>query len=488
MTTEKTKNLLRDDFILDNFLDELHKLISTNSEDGLKRILIQDILSPYPQELFNAVEAVSIPHWFDEPFLNALMPETNKDEGRTYEVLQNQSDFVENFSKRKSRINDAPRRSLTNQLWENERDTFMMLSTRAADYLGQLATDDDIECKVEWLYHLVVVEPDKATDEIKLLGSSWNNSFRYSDLEFLANTLFEQVKANRVTGLVKSVILYRKGKVSIYLKKFEEAIDLLTQAKELVEFYCDNDLYADILGVLGEAYQLIGDNTRAIELYNTSLDIYRESKDAIGQANILKLLGKISESKKQYEEALDYYNNALILYEEGNSLLGMANTLMEIGDLEKTKGIKTNNYQKALNLYKKINDFLGRKVAAEALAKRRPSPEPSRRKQSPQSKRKNAIPSPREIPDLVREPIVTEKAIALLEHNKYTFKVILRATKLDVKISIQELFGVTVVKVNTMNPPRKERRVGKFVGSKPRFKKAIVTLAEGDSIPLFPEV
>jgi len=95
---------------------------------------------------------------------------------------------------------------------------------------------------------------------------------------------------------------------------------------------------------------------------------------------------------------------------------------------------------------------------------------------------------PRYLAVLVRRPIVTEKATLLLEQNKYVFEVIPKATKPEIKAAIESLFDVKVTRVNTLNPPRKKRRVGKFVGYKALYKRAIVTLSEGDSITLFPEV
>ncbi|MBZ8179712.1 MAG: 50S ribosomal protein L23 [Oscillatoria sp. PMC 1051.18] len=95
---------------------------------------------------------------------------------------------------------------------------------------------------------------------------------------------------------------------------------------------------------------------------------------------------------------------------------------------------------------------------------------------------------PRELPDLIIRPIVTEKATILLEQNKYVFDVAKKASKPQIKAAIESLFDVTVTKVNTLNRPPKKRRVGRFIGYKPRYKRAIVTLAEGDSITLFPEV
>lgn len=99
---------------------------------------------------------------------------------------------------------------------------------------------------------------------------------------------------------------------------------------------------------------------------------------------------------------------------------------------------------------------------------------------------------PRKLPDLVRRPIVTEKATRLMEDNKYTFEVNPKATKPEIKAAIENLFEVKVVQVNTHRPPRKKRRVGKFIGFKPHYKRAIVTLAPGDEEKirsvLFPEL
>ena len=99
---------------------------------------------------------------------------------------------------------------------------------------------------------------------------------------------------------------------------------------------------------------------------------------------------------------------------------------------------------------------------------------------------------PRTLPDLVRRPIVTEKATRLMEENKYTFAVTPEATKPAIKAAIEDLFQVKVVQVNTLRPPRKKRRVGKFEGYKPQYKRAIVTLAAGDENKirqvLFPDV
>ncbi|MBE7386106.1 MAG: 50S ribosomal protein L23 [Leptolyngbya sp. SIO1E4] len=96
--------------------------------------------------------------------------------------------------------------------------------------------------------------------------------------------------------------------------------------------------------------------------------------------------------------------------------------------------------------------------------------------------------APDTLADLIRRPIVTEKATLLLENNQYTFEVTPKATKPEIKAAIEELFDVKVIGVSTANPPRKKRRVGRFEGFRARYKRAIVTLAPGDTIPLFPDL
>ena len=85
------------------------------------------------------------------------------------------------------------------------------------------------------------------------------------------------------------------------------------------------------------------------------------------------------------------------------------------------------------------------------------------------------------------KPVVSEKSYALLETNQYTFIVHPSASKPEIADAVRSIFDVTVLKVNTLNRQGKKtrnRRTGK-VGSKAATKRAIVTLAEGDSIDLF---
>ena len=84
--------------------------------------------------------------------------------------------------------------------------------------------------------------------------------------------------------------------------------------------------------------------------------------------------------------------------------------------------------------------------------------------------------------DLIKYPILTEKAVRLFKQNQYSFAVSKKADKAVIKAAVEALFDVKVISVNTSIQQRKKRRVGKFIGEKTQNKRAIVTLKPGDSI------
>ena len=88
--------------------------------------------------------------------------------------------------------------------------------------------------------------------------------------------------------------------------------------------------------------------------------------------------------------------------------------------------------------------------------------------------------------DVIQRPIVTEKSsIAREEANIATFRVDPAASKGDIRQAVEQLFDVKVTRVRTMQQPGKKKRVGKRVGRRPAWKKAIVELADGHTIEFF---
>ena len=89
--------------------------------------------------------------------------------------------------------------------------------------------------------------------------------------------------------------------------------------------------------------------------------------------------------------------------------------------------------------------------------------------------------------NIIKYPLITDKTTRLLENNQYSFIVDRNSDKIIIKNTIEYLFDVKVIKVNSCRLPRQKKRVGKYIGWKPQYKKAIVSLRKGDVIDLFTE-
>ena len=86
--------------------------------------------------------------------------------------------------------------------------------------------------------------------------------------------------------------------------------------------------------------------------------------------------------------------------------------------------------------------------------------------------------------EILKAPVITEKSQIAKSEGKYTFKVDPTANKLEIKEAIEKIFNVKVSAIRTINVKPKKRRVGRYTGLTTRYKKAIVTLAEGQTIDL----
>lgn len=91
----------------------------------------------------------------------------------------------------------------------------------------------------------------------------------------------------------------------------------------------------------------------------------------------------------------------------------------------------------------------------------------------------------RDLTRVIVRPVVTEKTTDLGEHDKYVFEVATEANKSEVKQAVERFFGVKVLDVRTLNVKGKPKRLGRHLGRRKDWKKAIVTVQSGDKIDLF---
>ena len=84
--------------------------------------------------------------------------------------------------------------------------------------------------------------------------------------------------------------------------------------------------------------------------------------------------------------------------------------------------------------------------------------------------------------DIIRRPVLTEKAYTCIADKRYIFEVDVHATKTEIKNAVETAFKVKVVKVNTLHVRGKKKRLGRYLGKRPDRKKAIVQVAPGQKI------
>lgn len=87
--------------------------------------------------------------------------------------------------------------------------------------------------------------------------------------------------------------------------------------------------------------------------------------------------------------------------------------------------------------------------------------------------------------DIIVRPVITEKSSRLMAINKYTFEVLPHANKIEIRKAVEQVFGVKVASVHTIKVRSKPKRMGRFLGRSRSWKKAIVTLLQGERIEFF---
>ena len=89
---------------------------------------------------------------------------------------------------------------------------------------------------------------------------------------------------------------------------------------------------------------------------------------------------------------------------------------------------------------------------------------------------------------ILKSPLITEKGTLVAEHNQVIFRVTPHATKYEIRRAVEALFSVKVAAVRTSNLLGKKKRTGKILGTKPAWKKAYVTLANGQAVDLLEKI
>ena len=385
--------------------DFLQRLANAASEDERQWLVTQDLLDSLPPDLRQMAWAAAVPHWFDAEILAALRPELKEQAETLYTQLQSLP-FVEPFQGRGHNVHELTRRLMLGQLWQECRDEYVELSQRAAEYFDQKGrqhlqpliaflrdmdqelTDDqraekmnvwleqngpvslDPYLRIEQIYHLLIVDPEKGADRVRDQGWQWHDSpnYAYDLVEALAQAVREHHQSGHLKGRGSGWGRFFEGLIADHRYQYAEAE--LAIRDVIQSQYTDDKLNADARFRLGDVHVQLAEYPQARGRYEEALGLYRAIGAKLGEANCIQSLGDVHFQLAEYPQARGRYEEALGLFRAIGAKLGEANCILRLGDvhvrlseLPQARG----RYEEALGLFRAIGDKLGEANCIQSL-------------------------------------------------------------------------------------------------------------------------
>lgn len=325
----------------------LSRLQEAKTDEEREWIVLKFSLQNLEKEIQDAVWASAIPHWFDETFLAVLLDKPVNQTSRIYKRLKGLS-FIEIYPGRGQNVHERTRKLLLNHLWQDEPERFRELSRHSAKYSTN-QEQSDVSWRVEWVYHLLIANPEEGALQIQNVGWEWNNAFAYNKVEALVRSAREHLDAGRLTAECSAWVQYWDALVELDYFRYTLALD---KFKKIQLSEIDNKhLIAEVSHRLGTIHIILGEYEKAQNFFEKALPACREIGYRIGEANCLLSLGDVFLKLSNYDESRKYYVEALSIYNEINDRIGQANATQNIGFVDKI----LNNDESALEfLYKAL--------------------------------------------------------------------------------------------------------------------------------------
>jgi len=250
--------------------DFIQQLTTATSDEERAAIMLEMSLSALSLELQTAVQAAAVPHWFDAPFLEALLGAESDD---LYAQLL-QLSFVEQVPGRGYSIHELTRRQVLAALWRDEPDHFRALSGRAADYCAAQAAGGT-SWQAEEMYHRLLSDPEAGVAALRGLATKWANYeyHTYEEIEWAVRLANEQIEAGRLTGAGANWTCLWQAKLALIYGRPDFASAPLAQ----ITLTHDSDpmLVAELAQTEGDMLAKTGDREGMAAAWQRSYLLYR---------------------------------------------------------------------------------------------------------------------------------------------------------------------------------------------------------------------
>jgi len=346
--------------------DILARLQAAQSDAEREWVVMEFSLANLEPALRAAVWAAAIPHWFDAPFLAALLDQPLAAAQPIYDRLTTLS-YVEPFPGRGHNVHERTRALLLERLWRDDRERYLALSRRAAEYCAQ-QDQEETAWRVETIYHQLIGDMPRAASKFIDQGIDWHNRFEYEKLEALLRPVMEAIEAGRLSGSVASWAYYRQARLDIVYSRNHQAKNALLET--LNTGVADRALEANCIQALGDVHGRLDEYAEARARYEEAQPIYRAIGDRLGEANCIKALGDVHVRLAEYAEARARYAEAQPIYRAIGDRLGEANCIQALGDVHVLLAEYAEaraRYAEAQPIYRAIGARLGEANCIKAL-------------------------------------------------------------------------------------------------------------------------
>ena len=340
--------------------DLLERLQAAGSDAEREWIVMEVALANLQPDVAEAAWAAAIPHWFDAPFLAALLARPLAETQPIYNHLTSLS-FVERFPERGHNIHERTRRLLLDRLWRDDAGRYRLLSRRAADFCAR-QDQADTSWRIETVYHLLVAEPEQGADELQGQGWTWHNPphFAYDRVEALARASREHADAGRTSPRGLGWTQFWEALLEADYSRPQSARERFQRIQ--VDPNTDRYLAADVAFRLGSVHLALAEYPLARQRYEEAYPIYHAIGDRLNEANCIRSLGDVHLRLAEYPLARQRYEEARPIYHAIGDRLGEANCIKSLGDVHLALAeypLARQRYEAARPIYHAIGDRLG---------------------------------------------------------------------------------------------------------------------------------
>ncbi len=265
---------------MDNAL--LTQLAQATTDAERESIILDITLSTLPDPVRTALNAAAIPHWFDYPFLEAMLGEEAAEEG--YEDLFDLT-FVEDFPGRGYAIHEATRHSLLDKLWQADPHQFRTLSQKAADYCATQAGGgyEANQWRSEEIYHKLVANPEAGFERFQEMATAWANYEQSSleQIERLTQLAREQVKSGRLSAAENNLVRYWQARLALLYGRTAQAADSIGKVTVLPS--TDPHFAADLADLRGDIFAAQNNLNTAKQAWLNASDLYQQNGRSFDQ-------------------------------------------------------------------------------------------------------------------------------------------------------------------------------------------------------------